>query len=357
MTPETNSLWNLIADPDGFSGDPYLLRDQASRFADLVSPVLADWLLRLPSGTAALIDPARVSESRLIGRFNLSQHSLWVRRIAEAGFDPVYMKGFAAAHTIYPDPALRMQGDLDILVKQAQMDDLIAFLTGHGFAFRPMPVNPWGMISDASFFPFVSPDGHCDIDIHIRPDCFPAHRSLSTERVFASARRISIDGTEIAIPNPSHAFVLCITNTAKDKFGVFSLRKVIDAMIMLRDHPPPDWSEVQSLARDGGFMVPTRAFCCLLARLGVNTNGMPGDLVRPFTGIRASELDRVVTDFETLFPSEPGFSRLLWREWSVGAEPAVALHNLGLRLAGLVRPTGGVPKGAAVNKDFHVQGQ
>ena len=40
-----------------------------------------------------------------------------------------------------------------------------------------------GFISDASFMPLVSPEGDCNIDIHVQPDCYPAYRSLRVRPV------------------------------------------------------------------------------------------------------------------------------------------------------------------------------
>ena len=43
------------------------------------------------------------------------------------------IKGAAYVHTIYPDPALRPMGDVDILVPEARHAEAIALLAAHGF--------------------------------------------------------------------------------------------------------------------------------------------------------------------------------------------------------------------------------
>ena len=107
-----------------------------------------------------------------------------------AEIDVVFIKGFANAHTLYPDPALRIQGYLDILVRPTDFNRLVDFLVAQGFCCRAAENHPWGMISDASFLLFVLSDGASHIDIHIRPYSYPAHRSLSTELVFADSRQV-----------------------------------------------------------------------------------------------------------------------------------------------------------------------
>jgi hypothetical protein len=49
-----------------------------------------------------------------------------------ARIDVRALKGAAFAHTVYPDPALRSYGDVDILVRGEQYDDAIALLCAHG---------------------------------------------------------------------------------------------------------------------------------------------------------------------------------------------------------------------------------
>ena len=178
------SLWRAILAPDGplpaewRSGVP---SEETQRLADLVTPALAAHCLaqaerHLGQG---FLDAGRVRQSRLINRFNGGVQRRWMKEIAGTGIPVVYLKGFALAHSLYLDPDIRTMGDLDILVRTADLGGLLSFLTGQGFVFDPLPMAPWGFISDASFMPLVSPEGDCSIDIHIEPDCYPAYRSLT----------------------------------------------------------------------------------------------------------------------------------------------------------------------------------
>ena len=323
-------------------------RRWCARLAELASPVLAAHVLADASAALgeALVDPKAVEESRLLARFRLQHQRGWAAAIAAQGIETVCLRGFAAGLTVFGDAALRAQGDMDLLVRECDLRALVSFLAGHGFRFfRPEMRRRWGMISDASFLPFVSPDGECDIDIHVLPDCYPAHLSLTTDRVFAAARRIEGEGGGLLAPSPSHAMTLCVTNAAKDKFDLFALRKVIDAVAMLRGGQALDWDEILRLARDGRCLKPARAFFCLLQRLGAPVGRVPPALLREPAGLARPVFERVVGDFRDLFATRPSMAELWWREITLCAEPRVALHNAGLRLRGLVRPHEGLPAG------------
>jgi hypothetical protein len=349
-------VWSLITRPGDTAtrADDDMLEKMAARFAFLVSPVLADFLLSDAARQIgrALVDADALARDRLAARFRLVQQRRWAEFLVRSPVETVFLKGFANAHSFYPDPLLRMQGDLDILVRENDLARLIGLLAAEGFRFRTSRVNAWGMISDASFMPFVSADGACDIDIHIRPDCFPAHRSLSTDRVFAAARTADAGGFPIRIPSVDHAFALCITNAAKDKFDAISIRKVIDAIVMLRGESLPDWDAIAALARDGGFAVPARAFLALLDALGAAPRDLPPDLAAPLKGLRRGAFEEVVADWRVLFPDELPLTTLFWREATLAAEPGVALHNGVRRLCGVFRRRSGIPAGAPVEVEL-----
>jgi len=349
MAQHPYDIWPLLARPGGapLPRDTDALRDAAARFAGLISPALAEHLLAPVSARlgAALLDPDAVARDRLLKTFTLAQHRSWARCLVDTGIDVVFLKGFANAHTLYGDPRVRAQGDLDILVHGADLSRAVDFLSSRGFRFRASPLNPWGMISDASFMPMVSPDGACPVDIHIHPDCYPAHLSLTTGLVFARAATVEADGFRFRAPCADHALVLCATNAAKDKFFLSSVTKAIDAILLLRDRASAiDWDGLAALARDGAFFRPMATFLALLAALGAATDDAPGALRTPPRGLRGLAFRGVVDDYRALFPDEVPLTTYLCREWLLGAEPRVALRNLLVRTKGLFRPSSGIPE-------------
>lgn len=345
-----NSLWRAILDPawplpDSWQNAPPL--DDTERFAALLTPALAACFLQSVEERLCvpLIDPATVKQSLLLNRFNCGVQRRWMQEIAGTGIPVVFLKGFAFAHSLYPDPDIRTIGDIDILVRKADLGRLLEFLTGHGFEFDVLPMPPWGFISDASFMPLMSADGDCNIDVHIQPDCYPAYRSLSADDVFEESVPQDIDGTTVDIPSVEHAMILCLTNAAKDKFGIFSVRKLADVVMMLNSDRVIDWDRVEALAAAGHFLKPARVAFALLRCLGLPTGVVPDELCRIPTGLAKGPFARLLADYATMFPETPSALRVLEREFTLCAEPGVALHNAGLRLSGLFRRRRGLPAG------------
>jgi hypothetical protein len=158
---------------------------------------------------------------------------------------------------------------------------VIEFLAPYGFGFRAATLSRWGAIFDASFMPFVISDGSCDLDIHVHPDCYPAHCSLTTKLLFAESRLVDAGGFTVRVRSREHALLLCVTNTEKEKFDVFSIRKVIDAMALIRATPNLDCEKITELASERSFLMPTRVFCSLLVALGFSQNMIPDILLKP----------------------------------------------------------------------------
>jgi len=354
-------FWHLITRPAATPRDPppdrvASWRAAAGRLADLVSPALAAHLLAEAEARtgAVLIDPETAHRSRLANRLTRHGQIAVARRIAEAGIEAVYIKGFASAHTLYPDPDLRCFGDLDVLVRAPDAPRLLTLLADDGFVFAGEALPAWGFQSDASYPPITGPDGQVNLDIHVRPDAFPAWRALTVARLFAAAETVRVDGLTLGVPSPDHAFLLCVTNAAKDKFGPFAVRKIVDAIQILRRRPSVDWERVAALAAEGGLEKAARGFVALLRRLGLEIERLPcgappAGLDRPPAGLARGAFEAMAGAHLALEPDMPGPGTALAREFLLAWAPADALRLNLRRLAGLLgRPTlpPGLPRAA-----------
>lgn len=65
-----------------------------------------------------------------------------IDRLEANSIEVVVLKGSAAAHLGYPDPALRLFGDNDILVRSHQIDRALHVLAAAGYARRSVPARP-----------------------------------------------------------------------------------------------------------------------------------------------------------------------------------------------------------------------
>lgn len=348
-------LWSLIvryrADKPAAATRLETLRPDAEKLARLISPALAAHLLEqdeiAPSASAgepvrkSLIDPARARASRLANRLTRHVQTEALKTILDTGIDVCCIKGFAAAHTLYPDPDLRTFGDLDLLVRAADRARAINSLTSLGFGFRPLPGKPWGFQSDASLPPLASPDGRCNVDLHIHPDAFPAWVALSTDQVFASAERVNAQGVAFQVPSPAHALALAASNTAKDKFGPFGVRRMIDAFQILDRRADLDWREVERIASTRALGRALRLFLALAGRLGYPFDraaaGPPPQGLAPLPlGTFSRPLFAAIcAAWERLELEPPGAAAALAREALLCWPPEIALRLSLRRLAGL----------------------
>lgn len=340
--PGGHDFWRLITAPEtaGLEGLPAGLEPWARRLAYLAGPVLADFAL----GRRGL-DPESVRHGRLLNRFTRARQESCLATLREAGVEVVVLKGLALAYGLYPDPDIRVaeSGDLDILLRAGDRDRVVALLSELGYRFGKPPDKAWGFISTASYLPFMSPDGAVNLDLHIHPDAYPLHRSLTTERVFAGSKVVAAGLLEIRIPSPEHSFLLLASNAAKDKFAELAVKKALDAIVMLRQQPELDWAEIEQLAKGGGFLKQVTVFLALLAALGLDPAALPARLVAAPRGFARREFRRMVADWSALFPASLGLAGTLRREFLLSAGPSVALYNNGLRLRGLLRPASGLP--------------
>jgi hypothetical protein len=349
MADATNSLWRYLLDPRRTMspGEAERLRPAMARLAMLSSPATAAWLLApvLPANAPA-IPPDEVVRDRLRTRYLRAEARRWLAAISAAGIPVLPLKGFATALAIYPAVELRGLGDVDLLLREADLARLVALLRGEGFEFRKSQGTAvWGLVGDASFDPCVAPDRQLAFDLHIHPDDFPVHRSLGTEKVFAAARVLTEEGLSLRVPCDDHLFLLAASNAARDKYDMNAVRSVVDmAAMAMHGANLVDWPAALALATAGGYGDAVRLAAQLLVRLGLPPGSLPSSVLRPFRGLAAWELARVAEDFEHMFEEMPSKLALQRREWLLTGGARVAAWRNARRLRGLIRPRSGVPQ-------------
>lgn len=322
------------------------LRAAAARFAHLVGPVTADWLLASATESAMpLVSPDLVSRSLQFNRFNRAIALKWLGLISDAGLEVAVLKGFATAHRFYPDPVLRTMSDVDILVRPRDIDRLCRALGQEGFRFLKSKGTPsWGLSSESSFHPFVSADGAFIFDLHVAADDFPVSRGLEIEEVFAQAAIIEIEG--VRVPRDDHLVLLAATNAGRDKFGPGSMTSMTDLVVALgRMGVVPDWNAIVCHAGRGGFLRPLTAAVRLLARLGVDRGRLPVNLLGRYRGPAALAFEGIVADYLSMFVEEPSPLLSQRRDWLVISGIRALAHRNWRRVRGLVRPWTGLPPG------------
>jgi hypothetical protein len=346
MTGTAFDLWSAIAAPERCPppSDTAAARAAADRLADLVSPALAQHLLapfecRLGG---PLVDPGRATKGLLLNRFTRRAQVDCARRLHEAGVPVAYIKGFASAHTLYGTPDARIAGDIDALVKKGDLPRAVTLLEAAGFRFRHGVKARWGFTATSSYVPFVSADGSCNLDLHTAPDSDPLDRALSAAQVFAEARPMDVDGMALYAPSAEHFLVIAVSNIAKDRFGPFAAKKIIDAGRLV-GREPLAWARALGILDRAGLSNAAHATFALLSDLGFP--GVPEAYARPPCGVAGREYAYVLAETRALYPNVESALGALRRECLLGGGWPVLVRRNARRLAGLVRPMDGTPHG------------
>jgi hypothetical protein len=317
----------------------------AERLARRLSPAWVSSLLK-----PLTVDLATGPNARLVARLAHAAQGEAMRLMAEAGLEPVALKGFANAHALYDDPAARISGDLDVLVRRDQLAAVIDLFGRRGYGFAADSRRRWGFVSDASFAPFFSPDGVCNIDLHVEADSWPLHVGLPADDVRAAARRVAYAHGGFLAPAPEHALLIAVSNIAKDRFSAPTISKAIDlSRLLARRRGDLDWAEIQARGARAALMPALRATMALLVELGLPRTLVPPALSRRPSGLAGRVFARVLADWRALFPRDCGATTLLTREALLAREPSTVVALNLRRLRGLLRRGDGVPPEARLS--------
>jgi len=341
------ALWATVLGGRAPTAQPVVadLAIAAERLARRLSPAWVSSLLRPLTVTLAA-----APQAILVARLTLAAQSEAMRLMAEAGLEPVALKGFANAHALYDEPAARISGDLDVLLRRDRLAAVIDLFGKRGYGFAADGRRRWGFVSDASFVPFFSPDGVCNIDLHVEADSWPLHVGLPADDVRAAARRVAYAHGTFLAPAPEHALLIAISNIAKDRFSAPTVSKVIDlSRLLARSRGGLDWSEIETRGARAALLPALRATLALLVELG-----LPEDLTLPAlsrrpTGLAGQVFARVLADWLAIFPRDCGAATLLTREALLAREPSTFVALNLRRLRGLARRGDGIPPEARLS--------
>ncbi len=267
-------------------------------------------------------------------RLALARQTATVAALRAGGLLVQPIKGFDAAR-LYEPAWVRIVGDLDLLVRPGDAAAAAGALAALGFTVEPSPQGSLGVTSDVSFHPMVSPDGVVSVDLHSALDAFPLSSALNAETVF----RDTVDGPLGPHLAPHHAALASLSNLAKERFGPYALRHLVD-LGRLAVAEPVDWPRVDAVARAAG-LGPARATALgALRRLGVPAARLPDGLDPDFGP--AARLSGMLVRLD--LPA-PGRFAKIGRELAWCYAPATLARIWRFRAAGLLRPRSGLPPG------------
>ncbi|HET9441888.1 MAG TPA: nucleotidyltransferase family protein [Acidimicrobiales bacterium] len=117
-------------------------------------------------------------------------------RLEEAGIDCRALKGSAAAHLDYPNPALRCFGDIDVLVRSDDYDAAVGLLRDAGSTARYDEPRPGFGRRFGKGAELVTPEG-LEIDLHRTFVSGPFGLSVVLDDLFASGTPFEVGGRRL----------------------------------------------------------------------------------------------------------------------------------------------------------------
>jgi hypothetical protein len=202
-------------------------------------------------GDGELVHDERIAPTmreawRQASLFALSE-SVWrleaTRRMlrALAPLPVILFKGFAYAELIFPSPAERVMGDVDMLIEPAQMAEAAQRLTAAGFEAQQRVD-----LEHPCSFEWTFSKGNLALDVH-RGVSFPARLRVATADLFARAIRWDDLGSNARLLGPADAVLVHALQAPLAEFspvmapamGAWDLR-----LLLRRDGP--FWGKVAS---------------------------------------------------------------------------------------------------------------
>lgn len=185
--------WEAVMQVAGFHSNNVLIADVASRMTDSNKP-----------SPAMLTKMQSVMRNNLLHQMQLRQILLQaVQLLREHGIEPVVLKGFGLA-LLYPNPALRQIGDIDLFVGTAVFHGACALLRSIPGCYN------WGEEIDAGRHYNIE-FGSLPLEVHrVSADVEdtqlqPIYAAMEQEGLLDHPQRVNYEGFEISIPSKEFA--------------------------------------------------------------------------------------------------------------------------------------------------------
>jgi hypothetical protein len=168
------------------------------------------------------------------------------RLLNTAGIDLVVLKGTAVAHLAYPDPAMRMFGDNDLLLSSEQFDDAVELLCLNGYVRQTAPARAGYERRFAKGTTLSGQDGD-ELDLHRNLVFGTFGFRIDLDELFGSAVPFEIGGRVLGGLGPEARLLhACYHAGLGDPRPRFSSVRDVAQMLTFGTHDP---ARVLALAR------------------------------------------------------------------------------------------------------------
>lgn len=233
--PERLFLLDLLAQncrelPRGLDADAFFAVTPQNLYAFVHSQ-----LLNLPGTPASWLERTAPHYRRNV--LLMLKRSADLRRLeatlAADGIPYLVLKGPIVAATVYPDPATRTMLDLDLLIRESDLDRAISVLGQIGyevperFAGWQMNVGDSPPMIDMAF-------GSAPLELHTAIDSIPIG-DPAFESAWARARRVATGhGMELPALDPAELFAHVVMHASRQHRFAGGLRTLLDVSLFLR---------------------------------------------------------------------------------------------------------------------------
>ncbi len=215
----------------------------------------------------------------------------------------IVLKGAAFAELLYPSPAARSLGDVDVLVRSSDMPEALVRLEGHGFVRHNLG-DPSTDAPDSPERQLGSPD--LELDLH-QAFTQPARLSIDYGAVFARSLDWSSLAPNARLLSPEDAVVYqaihagCgeLSVATAPAFGLFDLRLMFAeraAFWGAAGGPPLDFAAAVHRAAEWGAERMLYAVLTAAARLFPSLAQAAAAAARPLPARLCRRLDRAVVE-------------------------------------------------------------
>lgn len=169
------------------------------------------------------------------------------------GINAVVLKGACLAGKVYGDIALRPMGDIDILVRRSDLEEVQQVLIGMGYGPAERPPIREQCRKHHHLIPFVRPGGP-PIEVHWSLTPAGCRFPMTMEDLEEKALEIRINGASALMLCPEDLLVhLCLHLCTNHRFSMLELRNLCDiAEVLLHYGDEIDWTYLGERTRRFG---------------------------------------------------------------------------------------------------------
>lgn len=216
--------------------------------------------------SAALLDSLRAHHrTQVLSTLSITAELFRVLDLLrKSGLESLVIKGPVLALRAYGDPAARQYGDIDLIVRHADIARAAKIIVASGYESRiPVEAIHEGRIPGQ--YLFLRPGTNVVFELHTERTLRYFPLRLPIETYFRRKTSVVLDGHAVPALSVEHEFVLISIHGAKHFWE--RLMWISDIAAMVYNHPELDWKDVRQAAAEVGAERMVRLALLLAERL------------------------------------------------------------------------------------------